>query len=58
MEKDNEEILEYLDKIGKVDRHTIEKEVIKLYSNGKISDYHYQMLKDKISEYYKKSIDK
>lgn len=49
---------EYLDKIGKVDRHTIEKEVIKLYSNGKISDYHYQMLKDKISEYYKKSIDK
>ena len=43
---------EYLDKIGKVDRPIIEKEVLKSYSNGKISDFHYQMLKDKISQYY------
>ena len=51
-------LTEYLYKIGKVDRHIIEDDVLKLYSNGKISDSHYQMLKDKISEYYEKSIDK
>lgn len=43
---------EYLDKMGKVDRHIIEKEILTSYSKRKISDFHYQMLKDKISQYY------
>jgi YVTN family beta-propeller protein len=32
---------------------TINKEIGKLYVNGKLSDSHYKLLKDKISEYYK-----
>ena len=32
---------------------SINKEIEKLYVNGKLSDSHYKLLKDKISEYYK-----
>jgi YVTN family beta-propeller protein len=32
---------------------TINREIGKLYVNGKLSDSHYKLLKDKISEYYK-----
>jgi hypothetical protein len=28
------------------------KDIEKLYTNGKIGDSHYQMLKDKVDEYY------
>jgi YVTN family beta-propeller protein len=43
---------ESLDKIGKVDRGLLEKDITRLYSGGKINDSHYQMLKDKIAGYY------
>jgi hypothetical protein len=32
---------------------TINKEIEKLYLDGKINDSHYKLLKDKISEHYK-----
>jgi hypothetical protein len=40
-----------LDRINELD---IMKEIEGLYTNGKITYSHYEMLKDKISEYYKK----
>lgn len=47
-----------LDKIGKEDKTKIENEITELYTNGKISDAHHLMLKDKISEYYYNNINK
>jgi hypothetical protein len=44
---------EYLDKIGKSDKSTLEREISKLYADGKISESHYQILKVKVSEHYK-----
>lgn len=38
--------------------NTINKEIEKLYVNGKLSDSHYKLLKDKISEYYKAGANK
>jgi DNA-binding beta-propeller fold protein YncE len=38
--------------LGKGDKAKIENKITELYTNGKISDAHHQMLKDKISEYY------
>lgn len=37
---------------GKLDRNTLENEIMRLYTKGKINDSHYTLLKDKISEYY------
>ena len=36
----------------KLDRITIENQIMNLYTKGKINDSHYTLLKDKISEYY------
>ena len=41
-----------LEYIGKMDRSTIEKTITTLYTEGKISNSHYQTLKDRISDYY------
>jgi hypothetical protein len=35
-----------------LDRIVLENEIMHLYTKGKISDSHYTLLKDKISEYY------
>jgi hypothetical protein len=39
-------------KHDKLDLNTIKNEIQELYAKGKISDSHYEVLKDKISEYY------
>ncbi len=52
MGEDKEEISSVPNKIGKVNKTLIEQEIVKLYSQGKISDSHYQMLKDKIADFY------
>lgn len=38
--------------------NNINKEIEKLYVNGKLSDSHYKLLKDKISEHYKADANK
>ena len=47
---------EYLDRIAsqhdKLDRITLENQIMGLYTKGKINDSHYILLKHKISEYY------
>jgi YVTN family beta-propeller protein len=43
---------ECLDKIGKLDKKVLERDITNLYREGKISESHYDMLKEKISEYY------
>jgi YVTN family beta-propeller protein len=37
------------------DKNKIEDEIIGYYADGKLSDVHHQLLKDKISEYYNKT---
>jgi hypothetical protein len=37
---------------NRVDKNTIEDKIIGYYTDGKLSDVHHQLLKDKISEYY------
>jgi YVTN family beta-propeller protein len=48
---------EYINKIDSqhdsLDEVTVRNEIEGLYANGKITDSHYQMLKDKVSQYYK-----
>ena len=46
---------QYIDNIGKLDKDTIEKNITDSYTQGKISESHYQMLKERISEYYRNS---
>jgi hypothetical protein len=36
------------------DKNEIEDRIIGYYADGKLSDVHHQLLKDKISEYYEK----
>jgi len=43
---------ECINQIGKLDKDAIEKKIIRYYVDGKISEDHRQLLKDKISEYY------
>src|SRR5215469_9104298 len=37
---------------NRVDKNTIEDKIIRYYADGKLSDVHHQLLKEKISEYY------
>jgi DNA-binding beta-propeller fold protein YncE len=46
---------ESLSNVGKSDRESAERQVTGLYSEGKINDSQYRILKDKISEYYKEN---
>ena len=48
---------ECFDLIGKLDRNAIEEMITGYYVDGKISESHRQLLKDKISEYYEKVKD-
>ena len=43
---------ECINQIGKLDKNGIEEKIIGYYIDGKLSDDHRQLLKDKISEYY------
>jgi hypothetical protein len=43
---------QYITQIGKFDKNRLEKRITSSYIEGKINDSHYQLLKDKISEYY------
>ena len=43
---------ECIEEIGKLDKNTIEEKITGYYVDGKISEDHRQLLKDKISEYY------
>jgi YVTN family beta-propeller protein len=43
-----------INQIGKLDRNAIEEMITEYYVDGKISEPHRQLLKDKISEYYEK----
>jgi hypothetical protein len=43
---------ECLNQICKLDKNAIEDKIIGYYADGKLSDVHHQLLKDKISEYY------
>jgi hypothetical protein len=43
---------ECINQIGKLDKDEIEKKIISYYVDGKLSEDHRQLLKDKISEYY------
>lgn len=43
---------ECLSQIGKLDKSAMEEKIIKYYADGKISDAHRQLLKEKITEYY------
>jgi YVTN family beta-propeller protein len=43
---------QYINDIGKLDKGTIEKNITNSYTKGKISESHYKMLKERISEYY------
>jgi YVTN family beta-propeller protein len=43
---------QFIKDIGKSDKDTLEKTITDSYTRGKISQSHYQLLKDKISEYY------
>jgi hypothetical protein len=36
----------------KLDRITLESQILRLYTKGKLNDSHYTLLKDMISEYY------
>jgi hypothetical protein len=45
----------YSDQIGKSDDEKLEKEIIKLYNEGKINESDYQSLKEKIKAYKDKS---
>jgi hypothetical protein len=47
-----------INQIGKLDRNTIEDKIIGYYADGKLSDVHHQLLKDKISEYYEKDSER
>jgi hypothetical protein len=38
--------------VGKLDKNAIEDKIIGYYVDGKLSEDHRQLLKDKISEYY------
>jgi hypothetical protein len=40
------------DNVGKSDKDAIEEKIIRYYVDGKLSEDHRQLLKDKISEYY------
>ena len=40
------------DDVGKSDKNAIEEKIIGYYVEGKLSEDHRQLLKDKISEYY------
>jgi hypothetical protein len=40
------------DDVGKSDKNAIEKKITEYYVEGKLSEEHRQLLKDKISEYY------
>jgi len=46
---------ESLGDIGKSDKESLERHITALYSEGKINDSHYQVLKDKISDFYKEN---
>ena len=43
---------ECINQIGRLDKNAIEDKIIGYYADGKISEDHRQLLKDKISEYY------
>ena len=43
---------ECINQIGKLDKNAIEEKIIGYYVEGKLSEDHRQLLKDKISEYY------
>jgi YVTN family beta-propeller protein len=43
---------ECLNQIGRLDKNAIEEKIIGYYVDGKLSEDHRQLLKDKISEYY------
>ena len=47
-----------VNQIGKLDRNTIEDKIIGYYADGKLSDVHHQLLKDKISKYYEKGSER
>ena len=44
-----------MDQIGKLDKDALEDKVKGYCVHGKLSEDHRQFLKDKISEYYKKT---
>ena len=44
---------ECINQIGKLDKNAIEDKIIGYYADGKLGEVHHQLLKDKISEYYK-----
>ncbi|MFY9795062.1 MAG: hypothetical protein WAK17_22245 [Candidatus Nitrosopolaris sp.] len=47
-----EHLKECPNQIGKLDKNAIEERIVGYYVQGKTSEDHRQLLKDKISEYY------
>jgi hypothetical protein len=45
-------VKECINQIGKLDKNAMEDKIIGYYVDGKLSEDHRQLLKDKISEYY------
>jgi len=45
-------VKECINQIGKLDKNAIEDKILAYYVDGKLSEDHCQLLKDKISEYY------